>query len=170
MTIYSNNHERQVDELNSLLANYNVFYQKLRCFHWNVKGRDFFDLHGKFEELYNVSKSNIDMIAERIIMLGYYPLSTMKEYLDRTALNEGCRTLNADEMTAEVLDDMNFIRVQLRNAINMGRGLSDFGTSHILEGFLIELEKQTWILQTWMDDVSPMVVQREASMASLHKS
>ncbi len=170
MTKYSNNHERQVDELNSLLANYNVFYQKLRCFHWNVKGRDFFDLHDKFEELYNISKSNIDAIAERILMLGYYPLSTMKEYLDRTALNEGSQTQDSNDMITEVLDDMNFIRVQLRNAINMGRGLSDFGTSHILEGFLIELEKQTWMLQTWMDDVAPMMVRRETSTASVHKS
>ena len=35
--------------LNDLLANYQVFYQNLRGFHWNVKGKAFFELHLKFE-------------------------------------------------------------------------------------------------------------------------
>ena len=40
-------------ELNDLLANYSVFYQNVRGYHWNVKGEKFFELHLKFEELYN---------------------------------------------------------------------------------------------------------------------
>ena len=38
-----------VKALNLLLANYQVHYQKLRDFHWNVTGPDFFDLHEQFE-------------------------------------------------------------------------------------------------------------------------
>lgn len=55
-----------VNKLNALLANYHVFYQKLRNFHWNVKGDDFFDQHEKFEQYYDTTKLNIDVIAERI--------------------------------------------------------------------------------------------------------
>ena len=40
-------------ELNILLANYHIYYQNLRGLHWNIRGRRFFDLHLKFEELYN---------------------------------------------------------------------------------------------------------------------
>ena len=39
--------------LNLLLANFQVFYQNLRGMHWNIRGKRFFDLHMKFEELYN---------------------------------------------------------------------------------------------------------------------
>ena len=35
-------------ELNQLLADYQVFYQNLRGFHWNIKGGEFFELHLKF--------------------------------------------------------------------------------------------------------------------------
>lgn len=35
-------------KLNNLLANYQLFYQNLRGLHWNIKGRDFFELHIKF--------------------------------------------------------------------------------------------------------------------------
>ena len=30
-----------VDQLNELLANYDIHYQKLRGCHWNVKGKSF---------------------------------------------------------------------------------------------------------------------------------
>ena len=39
-----------VVELNTLSTNYHVYYQKLRSFHWNILGENFFDLHIKFEE------------------------------------------------------------------------------------------------------------------------
>jgi starvation-inducible DNA-binding protein len=38
-----------ISELNSLLSNYQVYYQNLRI-HWNIRGKRFFDLHVKFEE------------------------------------------------------------------------------------------------------------------------
>jgi starvation-inducible DNA-binding protein len=41
------------DSLNDLLANYQVFYTNVRGFHWNIKGEKFFELHLKFEELYD---------------------------------------------------------------------------------------------------------------------
>ena len=41
------------EKLNALLANYSVFYQNTRGSHWNLKGEKFFELHLKFEELYN---------------------------------------------------------------------------------------------------------------------
>ena len=50
-------------KLNGLLANYQVFYQNLRGMHWNIKGREFFELHLKFEELYNDAQIKIDEIA-----------------------------------------------------------------------------------------------------------
>ena len=40
-------------KLNLLLASYQVFYINIRGYHWNIKGEKFFELHGKFEELYN---------------------------------------------------------------------------------------------------------------------
>ena len=40
-------------KLNELLANYQIFYMNTRGFHWNIKGNKFFELHLKFEELYN---------------------------------------------------------------------------------------------------------------------
>ena len=59
--------EETANKLNELLANYQVFYMNSRGFHWNIKGDKFFELHLKFEELYNDSLIKIDEIAERIL-------------------------------------------------------------------------------------------------------
>lgn len=46
--------------LNDLLANYSIFYQNVRGYHWNIKGQKFFELHVKFEELYNDVQLKMD--------------------------------------------------------------------------------------------------------------
>ena len=70
-----------VVELNTLLADYHIYYQKLRSNHWNILGKNFFDLHLKFEELYTDARVKIDEIAERILTLKYHPMSKLEDYL-----------------------------------------------------------------------------------------
>lgn len=40
----SENAQQVVNLLNELLANYQIYYQNLRGFHWNVRGNRFFVL------------------------------------------------------------------------------------------------------------------------------
>ena len=67
--------------LNQLLADYQVFYQNLRGLHWNIKGKEFFELHLKFEEFYDDAVIKIDEIAERILTLESEPLHTFSDYI-----------------------------------------------------------------------------------------
>ena len=48
--------------LNQHLADYQIFYQNLRGFHWNFKGNGFFVLHDKFEDIY-------DDVANKIVIM-----------------------------------------------------------------------------------------------------
>ena len=41
-----------------------MHYHKLRNFHWNVDGADFFELHQEFEDEYNTVKENIDILPK----------------------------------------------------------------------------------------------------------
>ena len=59
----SENAQQVVNLLNELLANYQIYYQNLRGFHWNVRGNRFFVLHAKFEELYNDAIEKVDEIT-----------------------------------------------------------------------------------------------------------
>ena len=48
--------------LNQHLADYQIFYQSLRGFHWNIKGNGFFVLHDEFEDIY-------DDVANKIVIM-----------------------------------------------------------------------------------------------------
>ena len=68
------------EKLNELLSNYSIFYQNARGYHWNIKGDKFFELHSKFEELYNDLLLKIDEVAERILTLGHAPKHNYTDY------------------------------------------------------------------------------------------
>ncbi|HEY0978555.1 MAG TPA: DNA starvation/stationary phase protection protein, partial [Flavobacteriales bacterium] len=80
--------KRITESLNVLLANYQVHYQKLRNYHWNVTGGDFFDIHENLELQYTQAQENIDLIAERVRVFRERPLSTYAEYLATSTLKE----------------------------------------------------------------------------------
>ncbi|HMQ08039.1 MAG TPA: DNA starvation/stationary phase protection protein [Saprospiraceae bacterium] len=134
--------------LNQLLADYHVYYQNLRNFHWNVTGTHFFDLHIKFEELYNTAKLNIDAIAERILTLRFKPVSTLKEYLDMTQISES-NSKDAVEMVNVTIENQKVLIDGLRKILKEAGELNDEGTVDMASGFLADLEKSSWMLDAW---------------------
>lgn len=94
-----------VVELNILLADYHIYYQKLRSNHWNVLGENFFDLHIKFEELYTDARVKIDEIAERILTLRYRPMSKFSDYLKVSSIAEAAPIKTDINMVNETIND-----------------------------------------------------------------
>ena len=69
-------------------ARYSIFYQNIRGYHWNIKGEKFFELHLKFEELYNDLFLKIDEVAERILTLGHTPTHNYTDYRATSKIKE----------------------------------------------------------------------------------
>lgn len=141
--------EAIVQSLNQLLANYHVHYQKLRNFHWNVTGGDFFDLHEKFEELYNEAFSNIDLIAERIRVFGMTPLSLIKDYLEHSTIKEVGTDLDSKSMVKEVLRDFEILAENMNECAEKVSELGDTATEDMLISFIKTLESNHWMLTSF---------------------
>ena len=141
--------EAIVQSLNQLLANYHVHYQKLRNFHWNVTGGDFFDLHEKFEELYNEAFSNIDLIAERIRVFGMTPLSRITDYLDNSTIQEVGTDLDSKSMVKEVLKDFEILAENMNECAEKVSELGDTATEDMLISFIKTLESNHWMLTSF---------------------
>lgn len=141
-----------VDALNILLANYQVHYQKLRDFHWNITGPDFFDLHEQFEVEYNVVKTNIDDIAERIRVFGKTPISTMREYLETSTINEGERGLSADQMVAQVLHDFETLMEFMITSIEASNKIGDTSTADMITKMMKRMEKRHWMFTAFSNN------------------
>ncbi|TVZ51327.1 Dps family protein [Dokdonia sp. Hel_I_53] len=138
-----------VNELNTLLSDYHVYYQKLRNFHWNVSGENFFDLHVKFEELYDDAKIKIDEIAERILTLRFAPVSNLSDYLENSSIKESKSDLSDRDMVDTILEDHGKILKQLTSVVNKADEAGDEGTIDLVGAYIRELEKTSWMLDAW---------------------
>jgi len=150
---YLNLDKKKIDktakELDVLLADYHLYYQKLRNFHWNIVGKNFFDLHEKFEEMYDDAKLKIDEIAERILTLRYQPTSNFTDYIKMSNLKESPSDLKDTEMVKTLLEDHGAILKQLRSVIGKADEAGDEGTIDMIGGYIAELEKISWMLDAW---------------------
>lgn len=138
-----------VSGLNILLANYHVYYQRLRNFHWNIKGKHFFVLHEKFEGLYNDAKVKIDDIAERILTLRNKPVSWLSDYLDMSELEEVHVELNDTAMADRILEDHKVLIKNMRSILTIAEDVQDEGTVDMISGFLADIEKSSWMIDSW---------------------
>ncbi|TVZ22979.1 starvation-inducible DNA-binding protein [Dokdonia sp. Hel_I_63] len=138
-----------VNELNTLLADYHVYYQKLRNFHWNISGVNFFDLHIKFEELYDDAKLKIDEIAERILTLRFAPTSNLSDYLEKSSIKEAKSDLSDRDMVDNILEDHGIILKQLSAVVKKADEAGDEGTIDLIGAYIRELEKTSWMLDAW---------------------
>lgn len=135
--------------LNALLAEYHIYYQNLRNFHWNISGDNFFVLHKQFEGLYNDAREVIDDIAERILTLRYRPVSKMSDYIDMAQIEEASVVEVDRDMVMTILENHKVIIAQLREAIATASDAGDEGTVDMLSSFLENIEKKSWMLDAW---------------------
>jgi starvation-inducible DNA-binding protein len=142
--------EEITKSLNELLANYTVHYQKLRNYHWNVKGSDFFDLHEQFELQYTEAVQNIDDIAERIRIFGKAPVSTLQEYLDISQVKETTSPLSSELMVREILSDYTILLKHMGLVVEVAVEHEDSGTEELVKRFINSIEKHHWMLSAFM--------------------
>ncbi len=136
-------------ELNQLLADYHVYYQKLRNFHWNIVGENFFDLHDKFEDMYKDARGKIDEIAERILTLQFHPVSRYSRYLKIASISETSPFQTDRDMIFILLDDHKKLLYQMNLIIDKAGKVKDEGTIDLIGGYIKDLEKKSWMLNAW---------------------
>lgn len=135
--------------LNELLADYHIFYQNLRGFHWNIKGSLFFELHVKFEEYYNDAILKIDEIAERILTLDTTPLHSYTSFLKHSTIQPVENFTDGLEMVKVVLKDLKTIVEKERAILNLAQKAGDEGTSSIISDYIQQQEKTIWMLKAY---------------------
>lgn len=139
-----------VKKLNILLANYQVYYQNLRNFHWNVSGPNFFELHGKFEDLYNVANLGVDETAERILTLGERPLSSYEEYIQFSEIKEAKNVQDSKTMVEIVRENLNTLLKLEREALEAATEQGDEGTVSLMSDYITAKEKTVWMLSAYL--------------------
>ena len=139
------------DLLNDLLANYSVFYQNTRGYHWNIKGDKFFELHVKFEELYNDLFIKIDEVAERALTLGHIPKHNFTDYLKISEIAESKEVADGYKAIDEILNAFKAIIKKQRVILNLSADINDEGTNALMSDYIREQEKLVWMYTAFMN-------------------
>lgn len=135
--------------LEKLLANYSIFYQNLRGFHWNIEGRKFFELHNKFEELYTDVIDKIDDVAERMRTLDAIPNHKYSKYLELATIKES-DILGVDGQVECVLSGLQTLIKEQRVLMELAQEANDEGTAAMLSDNIREQEKLTWMFSSFL--------------------
>lgn len=142
--------EELAEMLNTILADEHTLYVKLRNYHWNVVGMEFYTLHELFEEQYNAVKVQADLIAERVRKIGHRSIGTMKDFLDYTRIAEAKDgVLSAEEMIQDLVDTNEAIIRNLRSDVEKStEKYHDEGTGDLLIAAMREHESMAWMLRS----------------------
>ncbi|MCC1484976.1 Dps family protein [Winogradskyella immobilis] len=140
------------NDLNQLLANFQLYYQNLRGIHWNIKGRAFFDLHVKFEELYTDANLKVDEIAERILTLGATPLHTFEDYNKAAKVPVGKNISKDDHAVQLIVDSLTELLKIERQILDNSDEANDEGTNSMMSDFITQQEKTVWMMKAWLGE------------------
>jgi starvation-inducible DNA-binding protein len=138
------------DKLNELLANYSIFYQNTRGYHWNIKGEKFFELHLKFEELYNDLLLKIDEVAERVLTLGYTPNHTYSGYRTISKIQESTQVSDGIKAVENILASLQTLIILQREILIISADAEDEGTNALMSDYIRFQEKLVWMYSSFL--------------------
>jgi starvation-inducible DNA-binding protein len=137
-------------KLNNLLAGFSIFYMNVRGFHWNIKGEKFFELHLKFEEIYNDLQVKIDEIAERILTLGHTPAHAYSTYNEVSAIKEVKNVSEGRAAVQHLVEALRELIILERELLELSGDAGDEGTNAMMSDYIREQEKTIWMLSSWL--------------------
>ncbi|EGQ7964267.1 Dps family protein [Vibrio vulnificus] len=138
------------EQLNQLLANYQVLYMNTRGYHWNIKGQQFFELHVKFEEIYTDLQVKVDELAERILTLGFTPKHSFSTYLLNSGIAEHQDVFSGEESVSGLVDGFSKLLVKQRAILKQAGEAEDEGTAALMGDYIREQEKLLWMLNAYL--------------------
>ncbi|HVZ24818.1 MAG TPA: Dps family protein [Sediminibacterium sp.] len=142
--------ETLAGKLNELLANYSIFYQNTRGYHWNIQGDKFFELHLKFEELYNDLLLKIDEVAERILTLGYSPAHNYSAYKKVSKISESTEVSDGYKAVSDILHSFKTIILLQRDLLDLSAEAHDEGTNALMSDYIRAQEKLVWMYSAFL--------------------
>jgi starvation-inducible DNA-binding protein len=138
-------------KLNELLANYSIFYQNTRGAHWNIKGEKFFELHLKFEELYNDLLLKIDEVAERVLTLGHAPNHRYTDYKKVSKIMESNQVSDGIKAVGDILKSFQIVIGLQREILDLAADAGDEGTNALMSDYIRSQEKLVWMYTSFLN-------------------
>lgn len=135
-------------QLNALLSDFVVEYHKLQNHHWYVKGKAFFTVHAKLEEYYNFFAEAVDEIAENILMSGYQPNASLKQFLADSKIEESNNDYRKPkEVYKSMILDFEYLYERVIEVKKLAESEDNYLISNLMDNFIAHFKKSLWMLK-----------------------
>ena len=146
MSLFSKSENKSVEVLSKILAETYVLLLKTQNVHWNVEGPDFRSIHLMTEDHYNNLFDAVDVIAERIRMVGGKSPATFEEFLDLASFSDKLGSSDQEGMLKELLKAHEAIAEDIKSGMKDLSATDDCGSIDVLSSRLGFHEKTIWML------------------------
>jgi starvation-inducible DNA-binding protein len=144
--------------LNQLLADTITLRDLYKKHHWQVSGATFYQLHLLFDKHFNEQSELVDLIAERIMMLGGVSIAMSADVAEMTLIPRPPK--GREEVPVQVSRLLHAHEIVLKGARTMARQAAqdgDDGTNDLLVSSVIRTnEAQVWFVAEHVVD-GPLV-------------
>jgi starvation-inducible DNA-binding protein len=134
--------------LNQSLATAIDLKTQIKYAHWNVKGKNFYQLHELFDQIASEVEEFIDLIAERVTTLGGQALGTARIASQQSELPEyPLDTFDGMDHVAALADRLAIYAKSLRQNIDKTNELGDMDTNDLFVEISRAIDKRLWFLE-----------------------
>ncbi len=140
--------EELIALLNARLADCFDLYSQVKQAHWNVKGRDFIQLHLLYDQVAETVLEFVDLIAERATALGGLALGTARMAASSSTLEEyPVDAVDGLDTVAAVADRLAAFGSVSRDAIDAAASLEDQATADLFTEVSRAIDKHLWFVE-----------------------
>jgi len=140
--------EALITRLNESLATTFDLASQVKQAHWNVKGKDFYQLHLLFDEIAGEIFEFVDDLAERVTALGGYATGTARMSAEHSALAEyPIDAIDGKKHVAALVERFGQYAAHVRAAIDESDELGDKTTADLYTEISRTIDKRLWFLE-----------------------
>ena len=140
--------EELVQQMKVILGTNFGLYFKVHSFHWNIEGPDFVQYHTYLGELYESIYDNVDVIAEKIRMLGSFAPTGLSRMLELSAIEESETIPKPLEIFSQLVSDNDKLITQIRAGIVLADQANEPAIGNFLQDILDQHQKHAWFLRS----------------------
>ncbi len=141
--------EKTQEVLNQTVADLSQAAALVHQTHWYMRGSGFFTLHPKMDEFMDGLNEHLDEFAERLITIGGSPVSTLKEFDEKSKIDLQPATWDKSmsERLHGVLDTYKYLAQLFQKGIDIAESEYDAVTVDLYTVALGDVEKTVWMLE-----------------------
>jgi starvation-inducible DNA-binding protein len=137
-----------IEVLNARLADTIDLKTQTKFAHWNVKGKDFFQLHELFDQIATNLDAAADLLGERVTQLGGKALGTSRQVAVTSEIKEyDLEAVGGEEHVKALSARLARLTNAAREAIDRTGDLGDQGTADLFTEIVRQADKDLWFLE-----------------------